>query len=83
MRTTVEIPDLLFRRAKLIAIQRQLTLKELINRALIREVEAIEIPSRRMVAPPIGIDSTPSALALTNAQLAQLLDQDDLLKVSQ
>ncbi len=39
MRTTVEIPDELFRRAKQLALSRETTLKELVICALRREIE--------------------------------------------
>jgi hypothetical protein len=83
VRTTIEIPDPLFRRAKLLALQRHLTLKELINRALSREVDSPEVISSRMTVPPIGLELTPEAGPLTNAQMAELLEADDLRKAGQ
>ncbi len=40
MRTTLDIPDLLFKRAKLKAVHEGLPLKDIINRALARELAA-------------------------------------------
>ena len=39
MRTTVEIPDLLARQAKYVALQRGTTLRDLITRGLQKEIE--------------------------------------------
>jgi hypothetical protein len=44
MRTTIEIPDALFRRTKSLAAARGLTLKQFIVTAVEREVEPVRAP---------------------------------------
>jgi len=80
MRTTLDLPEPLFRRAKLAAVQRRLTLKDLVALALQRELDGPAPAARRMTAPPVPLATTPAAPALTNAQIAALLDKEDLAK---
>jgi hypothetical protein len=39
MKTTIELPEEVLQRAKIIAVQRKITLKELIYRSLLRELD--------------------------------------------
>lgn len=80
MRTTIELPEPLFQRAKLAAMQRRLSLKGLITVALQRELDAGQRAPCRMTAPPISLETTPQASALTNAELAVLMEEEDLAK---
>jgi hypothetical protein len=80
MRTTVELPEPLFHRAKLAALQRRLSLKGLITVALQRELDAGQPAAARMTAPPITLNTTPQAPAFTNAELAGLMDEQELAK---
>lgn len=83
MRTTIELPEPLFQRAKLAALQRRLSLKGLITVALQRELDAAPPSTCRMTAPPISLTTTPRAPALNNAELAVLMEEEDLAKASQ
>lgn len=84
MRTTLELPDPLFREVKARAAQTGVKLKEL----LARYIEAgLRAPLTQSVQPPIRrtppvaikrIPGTPPVPALTNAQLNVLLDQEDM-----
>lgn len=81
MRTTIELPEPLFQRAKLAALQRRVTLKGLITVALQRELDGGQSSPCRMTTPPIPHDMVPQAPALTNAELAVLMEEEDLAKV--
>lgn len=80
MRTTLELPEQLFRRAKLIALQRRITLKRLITAAVERELDMEQTVPHRMMAPPISLEMAPSVPVLSNAEIASLLVADELLK---
>lgn len=82
MRTTIELPEALFHRAKLAALQRRLTLKALITVALQRELDAAQPAACRMTVPPIPLETVPQAPVLTNAELAVLMEAEDLAKAS-
>ena len=79
MRTTVELPDGIFRRAKRVALERGLSLKEFFTEAIERSLR--EPPrSARMTAPPIAAGGGPTVPARTNAELAALLEAEDTVK---
>ena len=80
MRTTIEFPDALFHRAKVAAAERRVTLRELITEALERALEGGSPAERRMVAPPVAMSAAPRVPALTNAEIATLLETEDVLK---
>jgi predicted DNA-binding ribbon-helix-helix protein len=74
MRTSIELPDDLFRRLKMLAADRRVTLKFLIQRAVENELicEQKEIPRTR-VRFPILDSKEPASMNLTNAGIEQLL----------
>ncbi len=45
MKTTIDLPEEVIRRAKIMAIQRKTTLKELICKSLLREIESPQVDS--------------------------------------
>ncbi len=45
MKTTIDLPEEVIRRAKIMAIQRKTTLKELICKSLLREIESPQADS--------------------------------------
>jgi hypothetical protein len=55
MRTTVEIPDPLLRRAKLAAVEEGTTLKELITRGLEAVLRGSGGASSRLAGPPVKL----------------------------
>jgi hypothetical protein len=76
MRTTLEIPDDLFRRAKSKSALLGISLKDYISSALERELESParrESKSRRVKLPLIH-SKKPGMLRLTNAEIEDLLD---------
>ena len=76
MKTTIELPDTLFRQAKAIAIERRTTLKALITSALKREITPI-IPTESDVygVDEEGLPYIPSrGKRITNETINELLD---------
>lgn len=80
MRTTIEFPDALFRRAKLAAVERRITLRELVTEALERALDGGSSAACRMVEPPVAMTTASRVPALTNAEIATLLEAEDVLK---
>ena len=80
MRTTIELPDGLFRQVKTLAMHKGLTLKEFFTAAVERAVVEPPPESRRMIRPPIaGLGASPIP-ARSNEELASLLEAEDLEK---
>ena len=78
MRTTIEIPDGLFRRTKRAALEQGETIKEIVIRALRREVdENHATPLRRVEFPLIRTDR-PGSVKVTNAEIEALEIDDDV-----
>jgi hypothetical protein len=76
MRTTLDLPDGLFKEAKVNAARRGVSLKVLFAEALTRELHAPkeERSPRRRVRLPLVKSKRPGMLRLTNAQIETLLD---------
>ncbi len=72
MRTTVDIPDPLYRKLKARAAQRGCSVKELILRGVERQLEPERDPSAR-VKLPIVRSKQPGTLRLTNEQIYDLI----------
>ena len=80
VRTTIDLPDPLFQRAKLAALQRRQTLKELFTEVLELALNA-DAPARgRMTQPPIRLNLRQPIPALSNREAAALTDEDDAAK---
>lgn len=82
MRTTIELPDELFRMAKSTAALRGLSLKELVKRlieqGLTRDVDPPKLSGLRRDPPPLFFPPTGRTLPmLTNAELQEILDVED------
>lgn len=80
MRTTIELPDGLFRQVKTLAVQKGLTLKEFFTAAVERAVAEPAAESRRMDHPPIRGMAAQQIPARSNEELAVLLEAEDLEK---
>lgn len=81
MRTTIDLPDELFRQAKARAALRGISLKELITFWVERGLQAGDEPAtRRRGARPLPAVIPPrgrSMPALTNEEIERVLDADD------
>lgn len=78
MKTTVEIPNELFRAAKATAIRRGTTLKALITRSLEREVLGIETDGKPFVVDEDGLPHLPPrGASVTNDLVQSLLDDEE------
>ncbi len=79
MRTTIDLSDELLRKAKAVSALEGLTLKELIARAVTREIESYSFsvnPNR--VNLPIVDSSRPGSVKVTSDMIAKLLEAEDL-----
>jgi hypothetical protein len=72
MRTTVDLPDEMYRELKTLAARRGTTLKELLASAAARELSRAATPTRRVEVPLVP-SAKPASLALTNAEIDDLL----------
>jgi hypothetical protein len=77
MRTTVDLPDDLLKRAKIAAVQRGTSLRELIGQALERELEDKPRKRRRMAEPPVKLGKDVVVHPLTNEEMATMLQGED------
>ncbi len=79
MRTTIEIPDKLFRRVKAAASLRGITLKDVISQSLEHELIASQFASEgQRVQLPLITSKQPGFTALTPERAAELLEDEDL-----
>jgi len=79
-KTTIELPDVLFQRAKAAALRRRTTLKALLTHALEREVYCIDNNVSQAVfeVDEDGLPHLPSrGVAVTNELVNRLLDEED------
>lgn len=72
MRTTLDIPDPLYRRLKATAALRGSTVKEIVLKLIEREIASPSSRKRRVRLPLIESDR-PGTLRLTNAQINEIL----------
>jgi hypothetical protein len=79
MRTTLDLPDELLKRAKIAAVERGVTLRELIGSALVRDLAAGPPPgaASRRARFPLFSSQQPGSLALTNADVARAEADED------
>ena len=74
MRTTIDLPDDLFRQLKVLAASRNVTLKILVRRAIENELERGRARGqRRRLRFPLLASKQPGTLNLTNAEIEDLL----------
>lgn len=82
MRTTIEIPDPLFRQAKRVAVERGTTLREFVTLAVVHELEGQqrEKPRLRMPLPSVNVPVNSPILHMTPQELAQVDDDEELAR---
>lgn len=86
MRTTLDLPDPLFREVKTRAVQQGVTLKELLAQYIQAGMNApapVDSPVATPLAHPIPIairrkKGAPLTPALTNAELSTILEEEDI-----
>jgi hypothetical protein len=75
MRTTIELPDSLFRSVKLKATEQGLTLKEFVVRGMEQALASGQADGRRMTRPPVAKRVRGKSIpARSNRGLAELLE---------
>ena len=79
MKTTLELPDALLRKAKGVALQRRTTLKSLITHALEREVEHSDVSAPCIFAVDAdGLPHLPSrGVSVSSQTVHRLLEEED------
>ena len=79
MRTSIDIPDRLFRRIKALAVIKGITLKEFITRAIMRELnEKRETHNKNRITGPLVPSHTPGSLTLTGEDIAGVMESEDV-----
>ncbi|MBS0366208.1 MAG: hypothetical protein JSR67_10350 [Proteobacteria bacterium] len=79
MRTTLDLPDDLMKRAKIAAVKRGSSLRDLVAEALRCLLAAQSAPARkRMTEAPIKLPPGHAIPVRSNRELAQLFDQEDI-----
>lgn len=77
MRTTLDLPDDILRRAKIRAVERGSTLRQLVIDALQREMASGARPRKRLARPPIKL-AADAPLRRLGPDEIKALDADDL-----
>ena len=75
MRTTVDIPDLLYRRAKAKAALRGETFKRFLVKAVRNELKKAEPPEGKRLEGPLFVNR--ETLVYTGEELSEILQDDD------
>jgi len=79
MRTTLDLPDDLMKRAKIAAVKRGSTLRDLMAEALRKLLADQTTPVRkRMTEAPIKLPPGHTIPVRSNAEIAQMFDQEDV-----
>lgn len=84
MRTTLDLPDPLFRELKARAALRGMKMKELVARLIesgLREPAATEVPRRRSPLPVARRATGCIIPALSNAEVQAILDDEDAKRI--
>lgn len=80
MRTTIDLPDALYQRAKLAALQRRQTLKGLLTEVLQSALPPESPGNARMTTPPISLGLAKPVPPVSNREAAALLEKEDQSK---
>jgi hypothetical protein len=82
MRTTLELPDDILRRAKIEAVQRGSTLRQLVIDALQREMAGTDRPRKRLAKPPIKL-AADAPLRRMSPEAVKRVDAEDLQRAEE
>lgn len=77
MRTTLDLPDDILRRAKIEADERGSTLRQLVIDALQREMAGTERPRKRLARPPVKL-AADAPLRRLSPEAVKRLDAEDI-----
>ncbi len=77
MRTTLDLPDALGKRAKLAAIHRGVSLKDVVVAALERDLNAAAKPAGKSIEFPLIRSRTPGAYKLTPRRIHDILAREE------
>jgi hypothetical protein len=79
MRTTIDLPDYLFRKLKAVASMKGISLKKIITRAIEHEIEAqsIRFEEPNEVSFPLVASPNPGSLKIDSGVVARALDEED------
>lgn len=78
MRTTLDLPDELLKRAKIVAVERGTTLRELVADALRRELDGLQPPRRRrLTKPPIRLAADSPLRSMGTEQIKEIEAEDE------
>lgn len=78
MRTTIDLPDDVLRRAKIAAVERGSTLRELVIDALQNELDTPARRRRRMTVPPIALAADSPLRTLRPDEIKRLDTEADV-----
>lgn len=79
MRTTIDLPDELFKQAKAVASLRGISLKDFVTDAVEHALEAGDIKLRpRRITLPIVPSKRPGSVTATTDRIAAILEAEDL-----
>lgn len=82
MRTTFDLPDELMKRAKIAAVKRGFTLRDLVAEGLRRVLTEEPAPKRkRMTEAPVKLPKGHTIPIRTNQELAEMFEQEDIAKL--
>lgn len=83
MRTTFDLPDELMKRAKIAAVKRGSTLRDLVAEGLRRVLKEQSAPERkRMTEPPVKLPLGHTIPLRSNSEIAQMFDQEDAVNIN-
>jgi hypothetical protein len=82
MRSTFDLPDELVKRAKIAAVKRGTTLRDLVAEGLRRVLnDKSSAQHRRMTKPPVELPRGHSIPLRSNRELAEILDSEEVSKL--
>lgn len=79
MRTTIDLADELFRKAKAVSSLKGLSLKQFITGAIEHELQGTPVRlERRRISLPLVRSERPGSVTVTSERIATLLEKEDL-----
>jgi hypothetical protein len=83
MRSTFDLPDDLLKRAKIAAVKRGSTLRDLVAEALRRLLADQPGPERkRMTEPPVRLPPGHTIPIRSNSEIAKIFEQEDIAQLN-